>query len=201
MADGTIPALQRERLEGLGRWLAINGEAIFGTRPWVVAEGRTAGGVGVRFTKRENSLYAVLLDAPGGQWVALQGLRAADGTTVTLLGHEEPLVWEQRGEALTVVLPPNLPPSPAYALAISPPPQATHALRAGSPALSIDSKLREILEDETGKAVLQVHVAAMLASPQIEMAMGLSLKQIAPFAPTVLTPEVLEAIDRELKSI
>ena len=33
MADGTISALQVERLEGLGAWLAVNGEAIFGTRP------------------------------------------------------------------------------------------------------------------------------------------------------------------------
>lgn len=33
MADGTIPALQRERLEGLGTWLRVNSEAIYGTRP------------------------------------------------------------------------------------------------------------------------------------------------------------------------
>ena len=116
-------------------------------------------------------------------------------------GYEEPLAWEQRGEALIVALPANLPPSPAYALAIAPVPTSTDALLVSSTPLSIDSKLEEILEDEAGKAVLQVHVGEMLASPQIEMAMGFSLTQIARFAPNVLTLEVLAEIDRDLKSI
>lgn len=33
-ADGKIPLLQQERLLDLGRWLDINGEAIYGTRPY-----------------------------------------------------------------------------------------------------------------------------------------------------------------------
>ena len=33
-ADGKIPLLQQERLLDLGKWLEINGEAIFGTRPY-----------------------------------------------------------------------------------------------------------------------------------------------------------------------
>jgi alpha-L-fucosidase len=201
MADGTIPAPQRERLEGLGRWLATNGEAIYRTRPWVTAEGRTAGGDDIRFTRGRDSLYAILMDAPPERRVAIEGLQAADGTTVSLLGHEEPLTWEQQGETLVVALPAHLPPSPAYALAIAPLPTPTDALLVSSTPLSIDSKLKEILENDAGKALLQKHVGKMLASPQIEMAMGLSLTQIAPFAPDVLTPEVLEEIDRDLKSI
>ncbi len=35
MPDGTIPALQMQRLDALGAWIEINGAAIFGTRPWI----------------------------------------------------------------------------------------------------------------------------------------------------------------------
>jgi hypothetical protein len=35
-ADGTIPLIQQERLRSLGKWLKINGEAIYGTRPYEI---------------------------------------------------------------------------------------------------------------------------------------------------------------------
>lgn len=35
-ADGTIPLIQQERLRSLGNWLKINGEAIYGTRPYEI---------------------------------------------------------------------------------------------------------------------------------------------------------------------
>lgn len=35
-ADGTIPLIQQERLRSLGKWLGINGEAIYGSRPYEI---------------------------------------------------------------------------------------------------------------------------------------------------------------------
>ncbi len=37
-ADGTIPFIQQERLLDLGAWLKVNGEAIYGSRPWTVRQ-------------------------------------------------------------------------------------------------------------------------------------------------------------------
>ena len=56
MADGTIPEIQLSRLRALGAWLQVNGEAIFGTRPWVRAEGATEDGTAMRFTRRGDTL-------------------------------------------------------------------------------------------------------------------------------------------------
>jgi alpha-L-fucosidase len=123
-ADGTIPALQVDRLLGLGKWLGVNGEAIFSTRPYTRAEGETTEGDAVRFTRKGETVNAILLGTPAphdGQ-VTLVGLRAAPGTTVRLLGHDSALAWEQVGDDLRVRLPDGLPASPAHAVAITPAP-------------------------------------------------------------------------------
>ncbi len=122
MADGTIPELQRERLLGLGAWLEVNGEAIFGTRPWVTAETRS-GWIGVRFTCKDDALYATLLGTPTTGHVTLDTLRAAEKTTINLLGHPGALSWQQDGDKLTIILPGNITNSPAHTLRFTPQPQ------------------------------------------------------------------------------
>ena len=60
-ANGTIPPVQLSRLEALGAWLKQNGEAIYGTRPWTRADGDTAEGIPIRFTRANSSIYLTLL--------------------------------------------------------------------------------------------------------------------------------------------
>ena len=124
MADGTIPELQRERLLALGRWLEANGEAIFGTRPWSRAEGRTREGIRLRFTGKKDALYAILLEPPRPGAVTIESLIPGPGTTIHLLGQEGPLAWEPAGRDLAITWPGGLPDSPAYALRLAPPPRA-----------------------------------------------------------------------------
>jgi alpha-L-fucosidase len=64
--DARIPEVQLARLRWLGDFLAANGEAIYGTRPWKRAEGTTRQAIPVRFTMREGKPYATLLGTPPG---------------------------------------------------------------------------------------------------------------------------------------
>lgn len=131
-ADGTIPGMQLERLKGLGKWLDVNGEAIFGTRPWVDCSGTLGGSdVPVRFTYRpgpgdpatEGIVYAFLLAKPTANKIVLANMVPAIAETkVRLLGHAEPLASRRAGDGFEVDLPADLPESPAYALEISPQP-------------------------------------------------------------------------------
>ncbi|MBC7812690.1 MAG: alpha-L-fucosidase [Burkholderiales bacterium] len=122
MADGTIPELQRQRLLGLGKWLDVNGDAIFGTRPWLTAEGKTNDNIPVRYTQKDGALYSILLDTPRSQQVTLHKLRASEAAVITLLGADTALEWTQQDDNLTVSLP-TLNNSPAHTLKISPAPQ------------------------------------------------------------------------------
>jgi alpha-L-fucosidase len=112
-ADGTIPAVQMDRLRKLGAWMKQNGEAIYGTRPWTRAEGKTADGIDVRFTRKGAKVYAILLARPGRS-VTLLDVGAWSG--VRLVGSGERLRWTAQGRDLKVELPGTLPGEYAFVL-------------------------------------------------------------------------------------
>jgi alpha-L-fucosidase len=115
-ADGTIPAVQMERLQALGAWLHQNGEAIYGTQPWTHAIGQSTEGIGVRFTRKKGNLYAILLGKPQHAEITLLGITAKPGTALNLLGHSQALKWNAKGGNLKVELPSSLPGKYAYVL-------------------------------------------------------------------------------------
>lgn len=91
--DAGIPDEQLARLDWLGEWLAVNGEAVRGTRPHERAEGVTAEGHRVRFTRRGEALYAIVLGAgstagaAGAATLTIRGPLPGIGGEVSLLGH------------------------------------------------------------------------------------------------------------------
>ena len=68
-------------------------------------------------------------------------------------------------------------------------------------ALSMESKLGDILANPQGKAILDKALPGFSTNPQMAMAKGMSLKMIAPMSGGKITPAILKTIDEELKKI
>jgi alpha-L-fucosidase len=64
MADGTFPKDQRDVVANVGVWLWSYGEAIYGTRPFVVSRETLPDGNKVYFTRKGNNLYAIFPEWP-----------------------------------------------------------------------------------------------------------------------------------------
>ncbi len=115
-ADGTIPAVQMDRLVKLGAWLKQNGDAIYGTTPWTRADGKTSDGTDLRFTRKGSTLNAILLAKPKSSTITLTDVAARPGSKMHLLGSSDAITWTASGKDLQVKLPANLPGNYAYVL-------------------------------------------------------------------------------------
>ena len=91
--DGTIPEEQQAPLRGLGAWLDVNGEAIYGSRPWLVTESVSDDGTPVRFTKSGEGVYALLLGMPRARQLTLRAVDGERVRRVRLVGADAPLEW------------------------------------------------------------------------------------------------------------
>jgi alpha-L-fucosidase len=138
-ADGEIPEYERKTLENIGAWFKVNGEAIYGTRPWkIFGEGRTEVETGhfkqnkqvytskdVRFTTKGDTLFAIFMGWPENGKITItsvaKGSEFYDGEIdkVSLLGHDGKLKWKQTKKGLEVSLPSNKPCDFAYSLKIN----------------------------------------------------------------------------------
>ncbi|MCR4406274.1 MAG: glycoside hydrolase family 3 C-terminal domain-containing protein [Anaerolineae bacterium] len=67
--------------------------------------------------------------------------------------------------------------------------------------LGLDSTLQLLLASEEARAILNKHLPGLLDAPQLSMALGFTLEQVAGFAPNVFTPEVMQAIAEDLAQL
>ncbi|HSB27409.1 MAG TPA: alpha-L-fucosidase, partial [Pyrinomonadaceae bacterium] len=94
-ADGTIPVIMEQRLKEIGDWLKINGEAIYGTKPWKNTRQWTAGEIPkVEYNKEFSSAYDVakLIEESSGGKASIETFFTAKGSNVyAILPH-----WSRR---------------------------------------------------------------------------------------------------------
>jgi alpha-L-fucosidase len=93
-ADGTFPDDQKQVVYEVGRWLWTFGESIYGTRPFVVFGEQAKDGHQVFYTKKNKTVYAILLSWPGdSKTVVFNELTKNNLTSnvknVTLLGLKQ----------------------------------------------------------------------------------------------------------------
>lgn len=131
--DGTIDDEAMWILKELEKWFAVNGEAVYGTRPWRVSgegssmvkiDGFTEEQVpwqqdDFRFVQKDGKLYAFMMCPQMGKTAVVKSLTEAEHvSSVRLLGVGE-LSFTQFSGVLVVNLPDKLPTSYANALEIT----------------------------------------------------------------------------------
>ena len=137
--DGTIPEPVQQVLRDVGAWLKVNGEAIYGTRPWTrYGEGPTAvtGGAfhekdakpftpeDFRFTVKKDTLYAIELGWPAEGKVTVRNLgsdalKGQKVQSVDLLGSGAKVEWQQGPDGLHIQLPAQPTGKYAYVLRVA----------------------------------------------------------------------------------
>ncbi len=104
-ADGTIPDDQQKLLLEIGRWLDINGEAIYGTRPWVKFGEGEKDEPQYRFTRKNGVIYVIGLKWTG-QSALIKSLGLAGNVkSVELLESKSKLKFTQNKDGLNVDMP------------------------------------------------------------------------------------------------
>jgi alpha-L-fucosidase len=123
-ADGTIPVIMQQRLIDMGKWLKTNGEAIYGTRPFIRNRNdksiNASANESLFFTKKDKDLYLITTDWPTKN-ITLNGLTSSGQLKIRLLGSAATVRYRHSGNTL-VIVPPDLTPDdyqPAYVFKIS----------------------------------------------------------------------------------
>ncbi|GAB6019028.1 hypothetical protein CHUAL_000657 [Chamberlinius hualienensis] len=112
--EGTINVVFQERLRQMGKWLKVNGEAIYATKPWKFQNDTQTHDIW--YTSSNNggkTVYAIVLKWPKSGTLELGAPAASKETTVSMLGWKGEIRWKSNSKNITgisVVFPTFNPP-------------------------------------------------------------------------------------------
>ena len=66
---------------------------------------------------------------------------------------------------------------------------------------SIESTVRDLLDNAATKSVVEKHLPGLSSHPQLGMARGMSLSTVAQFSGGQISEEVLQSVDAELRAL
>lgn len=111
--DGSIPPETIERMQGIGRWMKVNGAAIYGTVASPFVEKFPWG----RVTRKGDTLYVHVFDRPQDGVISLP-LANGGGASAKFLADNSELKTEAATGKLTLVLPEKLPDADASVVVV-----------------------------------------------------------------------------------
>ncbi|XP_008846826.1 tissue alpha-L-fucosidase [Nannospalax galili] len=106
--DGLIVPIFQERLLAVGKWLQVNGEAIYASKPWRVQSEKNT--TFLWYTSKESDVYAIFLHWPENGILNLKSPETTSSTMITMLGIEGDLKWTQEPQEDLLISLPSLPP-------------------------------------------------------------------------------------------
>jgi len=105
--DGELHEAAYTTMQGIGSWMQVNGDAIYGTR--AVAPYKDGK---VCFTrKKDGSIYAIYLldqDEKLPAKISFKGITPAKGARLSMLGAKEKLSWKNTGDNVEISIPASL---------------------------------------------------------------------------------------------
>jgi alpha-L-fucosidase len=104
-ADGSIHPAQVGVLEEIGRWLAVNGEAIYASKPWLRHKDSGLSGGEVHYTCQGEKLFILITSLPAQRELVLPDPGLHSGTKMVHLATGRVIPWNRQGGGVTVELP------------------------------------------------------------------------------------------------
>jgi len=106
-SDGRIPPIFEERLRQMGDWLKVNGEAVYGSKPWKFQNDTFNSDVW--YTSKASptglNVYAIVLNWPATGTLVLKSPTPTGNTKVSMLGYSGTVSWHMSGTMMNVVMP------------------------------------------------------------------------------------------------